>query len=112
MKRSIGVTECWGAGKANSPTVMRHSYALFPLTLTLSLGEREPCSAIRDTLLSGRSFPARRSVLPFPKGEGWGEGKGDRRLTNFGSTQCCPAPIRRFRCAAPSLHHSTTPILL
>ena len=57
------------------------SYDLFPLTLALSLGEREPWPALLgygdDFGLTGRLA----NVLPLPKGEGQGEGKGDARTT-------------------------------
>jgi hypothetical protein len=50
--------------------------ALFPLTLTLSLGERERLSTAWDYSLDGEYFPALPMVLPLPKGEGRGEGEG------------------------------------
>ena len=59
----------------------RHSGALFPLTLALSLREREYLSTGRDGSLAGEHFPAPSEVLPLPKGEGRGEGKGDGRLS-------------------------------
>ena len=69
--------------------------APFPLTLTLSLREREQQSTIADNSIGRRAVTAyrlyvgercgrpkrhnslhnRRTVLPLPKGEGWGEGK-------------------------------------
>src|SRR5205809_168238 len=59
-----------GASEANS-----RSHTCFPLTPTLSLGERERrCARVRR--LRGRWFVERwEMVLPLPKGEGWGEGK-------------------------------------
>jgi hypothetical protein len=52
------------------------SGALFPLTLTLSPGERERPSTAWDCSLNGEHFPALPIVLPLPKEEGWGDGKG------------------------------------
>src|SRR3989454_9437521 len=51
------------------------SHTRFPLTPTLSLGERErPCARVRRW--RGPWFVERwEVVLPLPKGEGWGEGE-------------------------------------
>src|SRR5439155_10618200 len=50
--------------------------ALFPLTLTLSLREREPRHQMSGCKAVGSGFfAAERMVHPLPKGEGWGEGK-------------------------------------
>ena len=49
--------------------------ALLPLTLTLSLGERERASTSRGRSPGGEHWPARPGILPLPEGEGWGEGK-------------------------------------
>ena len=53
----------------------------FPLTLTLSLREREQ-QAPDCLLANGRwansdmgAIQRRRAILPLPKGEGWGEGE-------------------------------------
>ena len=53
----------------------------FPLTLTLSLREREP-QAPDCCFADGRSASSdaavilrRRTILPLPEGEGWGEGQ-------------------------------------
>jgi hypothetical protein len=55
------------------------SGALFPLTLTLSLRERERLSTAWEYSLNSEHFPALPKALPLPKGEGWGEGE-DRLL--------------------------------
>ena len=63
---------------------LRHKYGIpFPLTLTLSLGEREHLVGV-VTFASGRpANPAqvlankRRRMLSLPWGEGRGEGKRD-----------------------------------
>jgi hypothetical protein len=54
--------------------------ALFPLTLTLSLRERENHSTGRDRLPVGDQVPALADGLPLPKGEGRGEGEGGLQL--------------------------------
>ena len=59
----------------------RHSGALFPLTLALSLREREYLSTGRDGSLAGEHFPAPSEVLPLPKGEGRGVGEQAIGLT-------------------------------
>jgi hypothetical protein len=48
---------------------------LFPLTLTLSLREREQLSTAAEYSLNGKHLPALPVALPLPKGEGWGEGE-------------------------------------
>ena len=50
--------------------------APFPLTLTLSLGEREPRTPLREYSWSVNFFKSLATILPLPKGEGWGEGEG------------------------------------
>src|SRR6185503_14988801 len=68
----------------------REETALFPLTLALSLGEREQLSS-RCERSSGSGFICSRPmVLPLPEGEGRGEGGDDTRtkrraLTGFGA---------------------------
>ncbi len=59
--------------------------ALFPLTLTLSLRERENHSTGRDWSPVGEHVPARATGLPLPKGEGLGEGEGGVQLNRWGS---------------------------
>ena len=59
------------------------SSALFPLTLTLSLGEREQLSSTWEYSLDSEHFPALPTVLPLPKGEGWGEGEGRFLLNGY-----------------------------
>ncbi|HXE41871.1 MAG TPA: hypothetical protein VN516_02515 [Candidatus Baltobacteraceae bacterium] len=55
----------------------------FPLTLTLSQREREQQSELsrvfnaRPANTFTRFFVRLNTILPLPKGEGWGEGKGD-----------------------------------
>jgi len=49
---------------------------LFPLTLTLSLGEREQLSAAWEYSLNSEYLPALAMDLPLPKGWGEGEGRG------------------------------------
>jgi hypothetical protein len=60
------------------------SGALFPLTLTLSPGERESLSPTWEYSLDSEDFPALPMVLPLPKGEGWGEGEGRFLLNAYG----------------------------
>jgi hypothetical protein len=62
-------------------TTFPHDKVCFPLTLTLSLGEREQ-QAARFSFSNARlanpvaGFRVRRdTILPLPKGEGRGEGK-------------------------------------
>jgi hypothetical protein len=57
------------------------SNALFPLTLTLSPRERESPFPRCKPFDSARLIERRARVLPLPEGEGWGEGKGDSRLS-------------------------------
>jgi hypothetical protein len=52
------------------------SGTLFPLTLTLSLGEREQLLSAWEYSLNNEHFPALSRVPPLPEGEGWGEGEG------------------------------------
>jgi hypothetical protein len=54
-------------------------YGLFPLTLTLSLGEREPPPARLGNFDALRFGDRQARTLPLPKGEGWGEGEWDAR---------------------------------
>jgi hypothetical protein len=59
------------------------SCALFPLTVTLSLGERRLFWTAWEYSLNGEHFPALPMVLPLPKGEGWGEGEGRFLLNRY-----------------------------
>ena len=58
-------------------------HVAFPLTLALSLGERGQQSRVpvspRVLLANPASGFAvgRKTILPLPKGEGWGEGEGN-----------------------------------
>ena len=54
---------------------MRGPDVTFPLTLTLSLRERERLSAAWDYSPNGKRSPALPMILPLPEGEGWGEGE-------------------------------------
>jgi len=54
------------------------SFASFPLTPALSLGEREQRSHDCWKADHARNYAAQETVHPLPEGEGWGEGK--RRL--------------------------------
>src|SRR5438477_12059070 len=60
---------------------------LFPLTPTLSLGERE--NWLRHVQKPGaqRSVPAQDPILPLPEGEGRGEGEGSVQRAR--SADCC-----------------------
>ena len=60
------------------------SSALFPLTLTLSLGEREPLSTGWDIALSGEHLPARPIGPPLPGGEDLSEGGTHFLLHKYG----------------------------
>ena len=61
-----------------------HSGAQFPLTLTLSSGERGQLSTAWDYSQNSEHFPALPMVLPLPEGEGWGAGEGRFRLNRYG----------------------------
>ncbi|HQL77693.1 MAG TPA: hydrogenase maturation protease [Verrucomicrobiota bacterium] len=54
--------------------------ATFPLTPTLSLGERGNRLPSRDESRRCNLVLNRTTVLPLPKGEGWGEGNGSAEL--------------------------------
>jgi hypothetical protein len=63
------------AKQRDSVKDMACSPVAFPLTLTLSLREREQQRALRG-LTNGLRFADRLAeILPFPKGEGRGEGE-------------------------------------
>jgi len=49
--------------------------ALFPLTLSLSLGERETVIQSGRIILRAAFGLRPKPVLPLPEGEGWGEGE-------------------------------------
>src|SRR5260370_1418212 len=51
------------------------SHGCFPLTPTLSLGERENCRPSVGESIARRNFARRTLLLPLPGGEGRGEGK-------------------------------------
>ena len=59
----------------------------FPLTLALSLGEREPAASRSDLPTARPASPVaglslrRQTILPLPQGEGRGEGEGRAYLT-------------------------------
>ena len=58
--------------KLQASAVSMQSGARFPLTLTLSSGEREQLSSAWEYLLNSEHFPALPRVLPLPEGDGWG----------------------------------------
>jgi hypothetical protein len=60
------------------------SGALFPLTLALSLRERERLSTAWEYPLNGEHYPALPMVLLLPEGEGRGEGEGRFLLNAYG----------------------------
>ncbi len=73
-----------GQTSLRSPLDSRHVVAVepsFPLTLTLSLGERgqpPPGACFAHTGLANSvagMAQRQRTILPLPRGEGWGEGK-------------------------------------
>jgi len=58
-----------------------------PLTLTLSQGEREQPTSLRE-ISSSRCFVNRLSLIfPLPSGEGWGEGTSVGRSTELSDVQ-------------------------
>jgi len=62
-------------------TTHREPNVTFPLTPTLSLGERENRSPILSDPDAGKmqripNSQACQTVRPLPRGEGWGEGEG------------------------------------
>ena len=67
--------------------------ASFPLTLTLSLGEREQraqCFGFSVAALANPAsgiFMRRETILPLPKGEGRGEGEGSVALPKIALAQ-------------------------
>jgi len=62
------------------PNRIANMNASFPLTLTLSLGEREHHMPRCDNSGSAGKLDTRRTIPPLPKGEGRGEGEGDYRI--------------------------------
>ena len=71
-----------------------HSNALFPLTLTLSPGEREPLSTRWDNSPSGEHIPERPMGPPLPGGEGRGEGGTHFQLHAYGLADAFPTELR------------------
>src|ERR1041385_4695561 len=74
----------WFIHNTQEPVDMRHSVEVepsFPLTPTLSLGERgqsAPAACFAHTRAANtiaRMAQGRRTILPLPGGEGWNEGK-------------------------------------
>jgi NADH-quinone oxidoreductase subunit F len=72
------LARCLGA-PAYLPVAVGKAGGSFPLTPTLSLGKREPCSQLGDQSRDPGFAQVRTSMLPLPKGEGWGEGEGGVR---------------------------------
>ena len=56
-------------------TRYRRPIAPFPLTPALSLGERGPRTPSAELATDGCFADVRPTLLPLPKGEGWGEGE-------------------------------------
>src|SRR5436309_2515164 len=87
------------------------AFAPFPLTLTLSLREREPRHQMSGwkTESSGL-FSVRSGVHPLPEGEGWGEGKQTtaRRSGTVLNLSC--GRCRRAICLG-AIHDFTPPTL-
>ena len=75
------------------------SKVLLPLTLTLSLREREHLSGGWDRTPVGARLPARPATLPLPKGEGLGEGKGGHQLNRPGLVHRYAVRVLNFRRA-------------
>src|SRR2546426_2444364 len=60
---------------SDASEVNSRSHTRFPLTPTLSLGERESHFPLFDEPELLQSLDACARALPLPKGEGWGEGE-------------------------------------
>ena len=91
-------------------------YGLFPLTLTLSLGEREPLQPRLGSADAHRFADRLPRILPLPKGEGWGEGKEDTRTVQASGLGLTPTHRPRRSLAlsdspaqVPSLANSSAP---
>jgi hypothetical protein len=69
------------------------SYTLFPLTLALSLREREQILTVWEYSLNSEHFPPQRIVLPLLEGESCGEGEGRSRLNSCGSAMNAHPPL-------------------
>src|SRR3989442_15711872 len=87
----------------------------FPLTLTLSHGERGQSAAgsvIREVRRAQTALGCaenQRRILPLPEGEGRGEGEGDARSANRISTspEVCGSPEGPYVFESFIFHHST-----
>ncbi len=87
----------------------------FPLTPALSPGERESLAAELDDQLAAEISPARREVLPLPKGEGRGEGEQSAEVqqagTASGGGSALAALLRRqYRAALIDEFQDTDPL--
>jgi hypothetical protein len=75
----------------------RQSDAAFPLTPALSLGEREDVrQRVREADTLG-TVERLSSVLPLPKGEGWGEGEQAALPSTPFEVAKCPASSNPFK---------------
>ena len=77
------------AGKSHGP---------FPLTPTLSLGEREsnrPRAGLNGTL---RWVESEAAMPPLPEGEGWGEGEGRSDCRKSTKLKSSGAGVRGTTC--------------
>src|SRR5262245_24440809 len=100
MAKSLDVL--WQSSHAKAKTFRpTRGNDLFPLTLTLSLGEREQRASRRAKRRTVDCSPRQRTVHPLPKGEGWGEGEA-ARIGNYihgSANNFLALPLARFGSA-------------